>query len=148
MKRSLLALSLSSALLLAGCGATVPILQQPAQQVSAPVDANVIHEAILKASTLRHWKLVADKPGVVTLAYPSGPKAEHFQSTYNIEYDAHTYRIKYISSYGLDENIGCPSAQDRASSTCAHRNVNNWQIKLGRDIARVLDQRAAPSAVK
>ena len=82
------------------------------------------------------------------LAYPSGPKAEHFQATYNIEYDAHTYRIKYISSYGLDENIGCPSAQDRASSTCAHRNVNNWQIKLGRDIARVLDQRAAPSAVK
>ena len=148
MQKTLLALGLSAALLLAGCGTTMPQRPLPEKSVPANISQADIRDAVIQAVSMRNWKLVSEKPGLVTVAYPSGAKAAKFQATYNVKYDADSYEITYVSSYGLDERVGCNDPKATTKNNwrdvpCYHRNVNRWMVNLSYDIDRILSRTAA-----
>lgn len=148
MKRSLLVLSLSAALLLAGCGTTMPQRPLPEKSVPADISQADIREAVLKAVGMRKWMLVSEKPGLITVAYPSGAKAAKFQATYNVKYDADSYEVTYVSSYGLDERVGCNDPKATTKNTwrdvpCVHRKVFLWMRNLSKDIDQILIRKAS-----
>lgn len=135
IRSALLGLALASALILAGCGATVPVRTMSQGYVTEGTPVATVHDAVLRAAELRYWRVVSDDPGVVTLAYPSGPKAQHFEAIVRVNYDARNFRVEYVSSRGLNEERGCGKNEN---AVCAHRNVNNWMINLDKDIRRFL----------
>ncbi len=135
IRSALLGLALASALILAGCGATVPVRTMSQGYVTEGTPVATVHEAVLRVAELRYWRVVSDDPGVVTLAYPAGPKAQQFEAIVRVNYDARNFRVEYVSSRGLNEGHNCTKDKD---VVCAHRNVNNWMINLDKDIRRFL----------
>ena len=135
IRSSLLALAVASPLILAGCGTTVPVRTMSQGYVTEGTPVATVHEAVLRAAELRYWRIVSDDPGVMTLAYPAGPKAQQFEAIVRVDYDARNFRVEYVSSRGLNEERGCGKDKD---VVCSHRNVNNWMINLDKDIRRFL----------
>lgn len=135
IRSSLLALAVASPLILAGCGTTVPVRTMSQGYVTEGTPVATVHEAVLRAAELRYWRIISDDPGVMTLAYPAGPKAQQFEAIVRVDYDARNFRVEYVSSRGLNEERGCGKDKD---VVCAHRNVNNWMINLDKDIRRFL----------
>ncbi len=135
IRSSLLTLAVASPLILAGCGTTVPVRTMSQGYVTEGTPVATVHEAVLRAAELRYWRIVSDDPGVMTLAYPAGPKAQQFEAIVRVDYDARNFRVEYVSSRGLNEERGCGKDKD---VVCAHRNVNNWMINLDKDIRRFL----------
>lgn len=104
--------------------------------------------AVLQAAQLRQFKIVSEKPGLMTVAYPMGAKAEKFLATYNVKYDADSFEVVYVSSYGLGDRVGCndPKAMTKNNwrdVPCYHRNVGRWMTNLAYDIDRLLARKAA-----
>lgn len=141
LRLSMLALASAGAILLAGCASSVPVQTMPQEFVATDVNSGEIHNAVLQAAKLRHWRVVRDEPGAVTLAYPTGKKAAAFEATVRVTYDDKTFQVAYLSSRGLNEKKGCYDGSNgfREDIVCAHRNVNNWMINLDRDIRRFLN---------
>ena len=92
-----------------------------------------IREAILKPAALRSWRIVQEAPGSVVLAYPDNQRATRYEATFEVLYSAKSYRIRYLSSYGLDEKPNC-----EGTTPCLHRNVNKWVANLNMDIQRYI----------
>lgn len=146
IRLSLVALAIAGAAVLSGCGASVPIQKMPVEYLPASCQSADIHGAVLQAAQARRWRVVRDEPGAVTLAYPTGKKAQAFEATVRVNYDDKTFRIEYLSSRGLDERQGCNDGTQgyREDIVCAHRNINKWMANLDRDIQRFLTAESQP----
>ena len=146
MQKRVFLASLAAFSLLVGCAATVPLQNPPESAVTSGLTLGDVKKAVLSAAQFRRWRVVADEPGVMTLAYPSTAKAAQFELTARVEYDEKSFRVVYASSYGLEEGpcrqaaSGDPYAQTSGNgkTMCLHRNVNKWLANLRLDIARNL----------
>ena len=118
---------------LVGCGLPQPLKMPGEQLVASNVSEKTIREAILKAAALRSWRIVQEAPGSVVLAYPDNQRATRYEATFEVLYSAKSYRIRYLSSYGLDEKPNC-----EGTTPCLHRNVNKWVTNLNMDIQRYI----------
>lgn len=149
LRLALAAFASAGALVLAGCGASVPVRTMPLEYLPTGHQVADVHNAVLQAAKLRHWRVVRDEPGVVTLAYPSGKKALSFEATFRVTYDDRNFRVEYLSSRGLNEKKGCVDGSNgfREDIVCAHRNINNWMINLDRDIRRFLEPKIEQTPV-
>ena len=118
---------------LVGCGLPQPLKVPGEQMVASNVSQKEIREAILKAATRRNWRIVKDASGSIVLAYPANQRSARYDATFEVIYSDKSYRIRYLSSYGLDEKLNC-----EGSTPCLHRNVNKWVANLNMDIQRYL----------
>lgn len=111
---------------------------QPAHDFpQAVVTADQARSCVLAAAQQRHWRLVEDKDGRILLAYPgTGPRAEKHQVVVRVDYDAKSFKLSYVSSFGLDEDRACRQAKDTPDETdlCIHRRVPAWFANLTNDI--------------
>ena len=139
-KTAACALTLSACVLLTACMTTSPLVNPREQTVPHQVTQNKMHSAVLDAAQLRKWRVVSDKPGVMTLAYPGSAKAVHFEAIVKVTYDNDSYQVSYVSSRGLDEKKGCRNSQNKYDEDliCVHRNVNRWMNNLSADIMNSL----------
>lgn len=138
------AAAFASSLLLSGCGVTTPLINPQEQSAPAQISQSQMHNAIIRAAQLRKWRIVSDRPGVVTLAYPGSAKAIHFEAIVKVTYNAQRYKVSYVSSRGLDERKGCVNSELKGNNKydenalCVHRNVNRWMNNLNADILDAL----------
>lgn len=128
------------ALVLAGGVSAATLITPEMPSVFVPeISKSAAHDAIVKAAEMRKWRIVEDKSGLMSLAYPgSGPRAEKHELIVQVKYDGKTYSVKYVKSRGLDEDHACYAAKktDDPNDFCIHRNVPKWMRNLVIDIQR------------
>lgn len=127
------ALACAAGLSLAAPSAEILSVQERASGVSAAR----IHEAVKQAAALRKWGIKADEPGRMLLVYPTNNRSLQYQATVSVTYGEGFYKVEYVSSRGLNEQLNC---RGRQGVVCAHRNVNRWIANLGKDLKRLLMQ--------
>lgn len=88
-------------------------------------DVGAMRRVILQAALNRRWRLMQDRPGVLTLEATAGDHS----ATVDVLYDAAGFQIKYRSSTALDY----AAAGDRV---VIHPRYNNWISSLSNEIRR------------
>ena len=97
----------------------------PRQSIStpAPLTAKAVHDAIIAGGSTHSWKVVGDKPGLLTLEADS---RDH-QAVVDVAYDTTGYTITYKSSNNLNYEHG-------EKKTTIHPKYNQWIENLNTSI--------------
>ena len=82
---------------------------------SAPLTTKAVHDAIVAGGSTHNWRVVGDKPGVLTLEADS---REH-QAVVDVAYDATGFKITYKSSANLNY-------EQSEKKTTIHPKYNQW----------------------
>jgi hypothetical protein len=80
-----------------------------------PLTDKAVHDAIIAGGSVHSWKVVGDKPGVLTLEADSG---QH-QAVVDVAYDTAGYQINYKSSANLNY-------VQSDKKTSVHPKYNQW----------------------
>jgi hypothetical protein len=94
-------------------------LGRQAISVPQPMTEKAVHDAIIAGASVHSWKLVGDKPGVLTLEADSG----HHQAVVDVAYDTTGYTITYKSS----ANLNYVQSDKKAA---IHPKYNQWVENL------------------
>ena len=88
-----------------------------------PLTDKAVHDAIIAGGSVHSWKVVGDKPGLLTLEADSG---QH-QAVVDVAYDTQGYQITYKSSANLNY-----AQSDKKTSI--HPKYNQWVENLNSEI--------------
>jgi hypothetical protein len=89
----------------------------------SPLTTKAVHDAIIAGGSTHSWKVVGDKPGMLTLEADS---RDH-QAVVDVAYDATGYTITYKSSNNLNYEQG-------EKKTTIHPKYNQWVENLNTSI--------------
>ncbi|MGF1692700.1 hypothetical protein [Photobacterium kagoshimensis] len=106
-----------------GCSRTHPVLNVENAPVSYNVKVDQVRSAILQSGADRGWIMQETKPGTIRGEIT---KRTH-KAVIDVEYNAKTYSIHYVSS----ENLQYENGE-------IHRNYNRWVNNLDVDIKKKL----------
>ncbi|KMV29750.1 hypothetical protein L4D00_07710 [Photobacterium swingsii] len=106
-----------------GCSRMHPVLNVDNAPVSYNVQAEQVRSVILQSGTDRGWIMAETKPGTIR----GEINVRTHKAVIDIEYNAKTYSIHYVSSENLKYEDGK-----------IHRNYNRWVNNLDVDIKKNL----------
>ncbi len=106
-----------------GCSRTQPVLNVENAPVSYNLQVDQVRSVILQSGIDRGWTMQETQPGTIR----GELNVREHNAVIDVEYDAKSYSINYVSSKNLKYADGK-----------IHRNYNRWLNNLDHDIKKKL----------